>query len=130
MQKIILYYCFMPVVDPEAVRLWQRSLCEQFGLKGRIIIASHGINGTLGGEVKDLKAYAKATKRYFQSISFKWSEGGAADFPKLSVKVRPEIVTFNAADEIKVDRNGIVGGGNKLKPKQLHDLVKEKDIVF
>jgi UPF0176 protein len=133
-QKILLYYQFTPIKDPESVRLWQRALCEQLNLKGRILISEHGINGTVGGEVGDLKKYVKATKAYsaFKGIIFKWSEGGCEDFPKLSVKVRPEIVTFGAADEIEVDQNGIVGGGRHLKPKQLHELVQQKgdDVVF
>jgi UPF0176 protein len=55
MQKIILYYKFVPISDPEAVRLWQRNLCETLQLKGRIIISKHGINGTLGGEINAVK---------------------------------------------------------------------------
>jgi UPF0176 protein len=54
MQKVILYYKFVPVSDPDAVRLWQRALCEKLNLKGRILIAGHGINGTLGGDINDL----------------------------------------------------------------------------
>jgi UPF0176 protein len=134
MQKIILFYKFAPVADPEAVRLWQKTLCDSLNLRGRIIIAEHGINGTLGGEVDDLKAYVKATKQYesFKGTVFKWSEGGRDNFPKLSIKVRDEIVTFDAADKIKVDQNGIIGGGKKLKPKQVHELVKEHgdDVIF
>jgi UPF0176 protein len=134
MQKIILYYKFAPLADPAAVRLWQRTLCEKLDLKGRILIAPHGINGTLGGDIKDLKAYAKATKTYpaLQDMVFKWSDGGREDFPKLSVKLRPEIVTFGAAGEIKVDDRGIVGGGRRLKPEQLHELVEKrgKEVVF
>lgn len=131
MQKIILYYCFAPLADPEAVRLWQRSLCEQLGLKGRIIIAEQGINGTLGGDLKSLKAYAKATKQYFKNISFKWSDGSAENFPRLSIKVRPEIVTFGASDQIRVNDSGIIGGGRHLKPQQVHELVASKpDVVF
>ncbi|HWB39340.1 MAG TPA: rhodanese-related sulfurtransferase [Candidatus Saccharimonadales bacterium] len=134
MQKIILYYLFTPVKDPEAVRLWQRTLCEKLGLKGRILLAEHGINGTLGGEVSALKNYIKETKTYpeFKNISFKWSEGSVEDFPKLVVKVRPEIVTFGVADKIKVNDKGIVGGGKHLKPKQVHELVKQRgeDVVF
>ena len=56
MEKILLYYRFMPVADPEAVRLWQRTLCEKLGLKGRILISQHGINGTVGGELAALKS--------------------------------------------------------------------------
>ena len=38
------------------------------------------------------------------------SEGGAEDFPRLSVKARDEIVAFGAPDELQVDENGVVGG--------------------
>lgn len=134
MQKILLYYKFAPLADPEAIRLWQRALCEQHNLRGRILISNHGLNGTVGGEVEDLKAYVKATKSYepFKKTVFKWSEGGRENFPKLSVKVRDEIVTFGAASEIEVDENGVVGGGKHLKPEQVHELVEKHggDVVF
>lgn len=132
MQKIILYYKFMPVKDPEAVRLWQRALCEKLNLKGRVLVSEHGINGTLGGDLKDLKTYAKETKAYFKGVAFKWSDGGRDDFPRLSIKVRDEIVTFGVPDEVKVSENGIVGGGKHLKPEQVHKLVEEhgEDVVF
>ncbi len=133
MKKIILYYKFAPVADPEVVRLWQKTLAEKHNLRGRIIISAQGINGTLGGEVEDLKGYVKKTKEYlpFKGMEFKWAAGTSSDFPKLSVKVRDELVTFGAASELKVDQNGVVGGGKHLKPKQLHDLVAQRDnVVF
>jgi len=131
MQKILLYYKFMPLADPEAVKLWQKTLCESLSLKGRILLSEHGINGTVGGDLDALKAYAKATKAYFKGIAFKWSEGSRDDFPKLSVKVRDEIVTFGAPNEVKVNEQGIVGGGKHLSPQQVHDLVNERDdVVF
>lgn len=121
----------MPLADPEAVRLWQKTLCESLNLKGRILLSKHGINGTVGGDIEDLKAYVKATKAYFKGIAFKWSDGERDHFPRLSVKVRPEIVTFGVPDEVKVDENGVVGGGKHLKPEQVHALVEErKDVVF
>ncbi len=134
MQKIILYYKFVPVTDPQAVMLWQKTLCEGLGLKGRIIISAHGINGTLGGNLQALKKYAKATKLFqpFKGMMFKWSDGKVEHFPKLSVKVRDEIVTFGAADEIKVDERGVVGGGKHLSPAAVHRLIKERgdEVVF
>lgn len=134
MQKIILYYKFTPIKDPEAVRLWQRNLCETLNLKGRILLSSHGINGTLGGDLADLKKYIKGTKQHaaFKNTAFKWSEGCREDFPKLAVKVRDEIVTFGAPDEIKVDAAGIVGGGTHLGPEQVHQLVEQRgdEVVF
>lgn len=134
LQKIILYYGFAPVADPEAVRLWQRTLCESLGLKGRIIISKHGINGTLGGDISALRKYVRTTKEYagFKTIDFKWSEGTGNDFPRLRIRVRDELVAFNAPDEIKVDLKGIVGGGKHLKPAQVDALVAERgeEVVF
>lgn len=134
MQKIILFYKFTTLKDPESIRLWQKSLCEKLNLKGRTIISEHGINATLGGDIEDLKAYIKEMKLYpaFKGTNFKWSDGSRDDFPKLSIKVRDEIVTFNAVDELKVDEKGVVNGGKHLKPKQLHKLLEEKgdQVVF
>lgn len=134
MEKIILFYKFVPVKDPETLMHWQRNLSESLNLKGRIVISDKGINGTLGGEVKNLKAYVKAMKLHssFKETEFKWSKGGAGDFPKLSVKVRPEIVTFGVPDEIEVDEQGIVNGGQHITPEEVHKLVEEygEDLVF
>ncbi len=134
MPKIVLYYCFTPIADPEAVRLWQKELCERFGLTGRIIISAHGINGTVGGPMADVKQYVRRTKEFasFRNIDFKWSMGTGDDFPRLSVKVRDEIVTFGVPDEIKVDASGVVGGGTHLSPAEVHRLVQERgdDVVF
>ena len=102
LDKVILYYGFAPIVDTDAVKLWQKTLCESLGIKGRIIVSPHGINGTLGGKMEDLKKYVKATKAYpgFKKIDFKWSDGTGNDFPKLKIKIRPELVAFGNPDEI------------------------------
>ena len=133
-EKIILYYVFTPIADPEAVRLWQRTLCETLDLKGRILISKDGINGTLGGEMNAVKTYVRQTKQYpgFKKIDFKWAEGTGEDFPRLRIRVRDELVAFGAPGEIKVDEHGVIGRGVHLKPKQLHALVEERgdDVVF
>jgi UPF0176 protein len=134
MQKIILYYKFAPLHDPEAIRLWQKTLCEQHNLRGRILISKHGINGTVGGDLEDLKTYVKVMKEYapFKTTQFKWSDGVREQFPRLSVKVRDEIVSFGVPDEVKVDENGVVDGGKHLKPEEVHKLVEKygDDVVF
>ncbi|PRZ41075.1 UPF0176 protein [Antricoccus suffuscus] len=134
MPKIVLYYCFTPIADPDAVRLWQKELCERFELTGRILISAHGINGTVGGAMADVKQYVRRTKEFapFRDIDFKWSTGTGRDFPRLSVKVRDEIVTFGVPGEIKVDANGVVGGGTHLSPTEVHQLVQARgdDVVF
>lgn len=139
--KILLYYVFTPLSDPEAIRLWQRDLCESLGLRGRILISRDGLNGTVGGDLPALKRYVRKTRQYapFAQIDFKWSEGtgldesGASlDFPRLVVKVRDEIVSFGSPEALTVDAGGVVGGGTRLAPAELHALVAERgdDVVF
>jgi UPF0176 protein len=131
--KVILYYGFAPIADPDAVKLWQKTLCESLNIKGRILISPHGINGTLGGAMDDIKKYIKNTRQYpgFKKIDFKWSEGTGQDFPKLKVKVKNELVAFGNPGEIKVDENGVIGGGVYLRPEEVNKLVEERgDDVF
>ena len=59
MQKILLYYKFTPVKDPEAVKLWQKTLCDSLDLRRRILVSRHGVSGTVGGGMEDLKKYIK-----------------------------------------------------------------------
>lgn len=134
MEKIVLFYKFVPIKDTESVMFWQRALCEKLGLKGRVLISEHGINGTLGGDLQNLKFYTREMKAHslFKNITWKWSEGGSESFPKLQVRVRDEIVAFDAADELKVDETGVVGGGQHLSASALHALVEERgeDVIF
>ena len=135
MEKILLYYKFTPIADPVAVKLWQKTLCDGLNLRGRILVSRHGINGTVGGELDDLKAYVKATKQFdgFKNIVWKWSDGSREDFPRMSVRARRELVGFkNSDDEFEVNENGVVGGGRHLKPEEVNELVEKygDDVVF
>lgn len=134
LQKVILYYAFTPIADLAALRLWQKTLCESLGLKGRILISPHGINGTLGGEMTALKKYVRATKEYpgFKKIDFKWSDGRGDEFPRLQIRVRDELVAFGNPQELMVNEAGVVGGGIHLRSDQVEKLVEERggDVVF
>jgi UPF0176 protein len=145
--KIVLFYVFTPLADPEAIRLWQRAVCESLGLRGRILISRHGINATVGGEQEAVTRYVRRLRAYepFREADIKWSHGSGlsaepgpsgyrecTDFPKLSVKVRSELVAFGVPDELEVDASGVVGGGTRLTPQELHALVEERgeEVVF
>ncbi|MTA09919.1 MAG: rhodanese-related sulfurtransferase [Actinobacteria bacterium] len=132
--KIILFYKFTPLADADAIRLWQKTLCEALGLRGRILLSKDGINGTLGGPLSAVKKYIRAMKDFpaFRDVEYKWSEGKGHEFPRLQIRVRDEIVTFGVPHEIVVDDNGIVGGGEHLSPLQVNELVAQRgdEVVF
>ena len=132
--KVILFYAFTPLPDPEAIRLWQETLCAGLGLTGRILISHHGINATVGGAMRDVKRYVRATRSYpaFATVDIKWSDGTGEDFPRLRVRVRDEIVSFGAPAELVVDEHGVVGGGVHITPHEVHELVERRgdEVVF
>ena len=136
--KILLFYVFTPLADPDAIRLWQRDLCESLGLGGRIILSKDGMNGTVGGELKNVKRYIQEDARIpgVHRHRLQVERGAEArrardsDFPRLSVRVRDELVSFGAPGELRVDEHGVVGGGRRLSPEQLHELVESKEVTF
>jgi len=124
MQKIILYYKFVPIKDPRMAMRWQRELGSRLNLKGRVIISEHGINGTLGGDMEDVKAYVREMNLApeFKDIEFKWSNGLRDDFPKLSIKVRQELVTLEPDD---AENFNVFDKGTPLRPEQWHAYLEE-----
>src|SRR5260370_26690298 len=93
--QVLLYYKYGTIPDAEKVRDEMRELCLELNVKGRIIVADEGINGTVEGLVSDTEKYIEAMEKgkYFTGISYKKSAGNGKAFPKLSVKYRPEVVT-------------------------------------
>ncbi len=121
--EVILYYKYVAINDPAELCKAQRELCMSLGLKGRILIAKEGINGTLEGRKEDVQKYCEALRALpeFSDIVFKRSEGGGKSFPKLIVKVRDEIVTsgFGALSDPEKRVTG-----KYLKPEDLKAWIK------
>jgi rhodanese-related sulfurtransferase len=124
---VILYYKFVEIVDPPVFTEAQRDLCTSLGLKGRILIATEGINGTLAGEDSAIQSYIGELRKdeRFADIEIKWSEGGPETFPKLSIRHRPEIVTLKPAEPIGTDQH------NLLSPSEWKTMIEDNpDVVL
>ncbi len=132
--KIILFYKYTHINDPKELMTSQRALCTRLEMKGRMIIAEEGINGTFEGTDAACKEYMDIMKTdpRFADIHWKVSAGtsdGTA-FPRLSIKVRKEIVSLHLGDEADIDPNQTTGV--HLKPnnlKEWYDQGKEFYIV-
>jgi UPF0176 protein len=122
---VILYYKYVPVPDPAAELAWQRALCERLGLKGRVILATEGVNGTLAGPIAAIDAYITAMSSHpqFSGISYKRDVVDTVPFPRLRIKVRPEIVTLGAEADV-------THTAPKLTPAQFHTLAARPDVVL
>ncbi len=123
--KILLFYKYIHIEDPDAVAGGQRSLGERLDLKGRCIVAAEGINATFEGTTENIQEYIKELQKdeRFLNIHFKLSEGTGNAFPKLSVKVRKEIVSLHLGT-CDIDPNQVTG--IHLKPEELHEWIKNK----
>lgn len=121
--QILLYYKYVTVPSPKVEMDLQRKLCEKLQLKGRIILANEGINGTLEGSFENTEKYIQEMEKskLFSGISYKKSEGNGHAFPKLRVKVRPEIVTSGFPN-----LNPTKTTGKYLTSDELHEWFEEK----
>lgn len=123
MYQVLLFYKYVHIEDPEAVLVWQRDLQTRFGFKGRTIIAKEGVNITLEGTLEATEEYIREVEKdpRFQNIHWKKSVGTGDAFPRLSIKVRPEIVSLHLGT-CDVDPNETTG--THLKPEELHEWLK------
>jgi UPF0176 protein len=92
--QVLLFYKYVTLEDPEAFARDFRVSAERHQLKGRAIIAEEGLNATLEGPTERTEEFAKELMKdqRLAGMNIKRSEGTGETFPKLSVKVREEIV--------------------------------------
>ncbi|MBN3314161.1 TSTD2 protein, partial [Atractosteus spatula] len=123
--EVLLYYCYCEVEEPHQICAWQKALCQKLHLKGKIRVATEGINGTLGGSKVATGLYIKAMLSHpvFKIMcldDFKTSEGGAHCFLDLKVGVFKEIVPMGVDPDILSYRLA----GTHLEPKEFHKEVE------
>lgn len=122
---VLLYYRYVAVPDPAAEREAQMNLCREAGLKGRILIGDEGINGTVAGDAAAVRKYLDymSAHELFSGIQYKTDTTDVMPFPKLKVKVRPEIVTLGA--DVDVDNTA-----THLSPEQFNEMIKDPEVVL
>jgi UPF0176 protein len=125
--RVLLYYKYVDVGDPEHFKEEHLSWCEANDIKGRVFVASEGINGTVSGTAENIEKYKNNLRSYpeFEDIIFKEDEANAHVFLKMFVRVKNEIVhsDFEGAS--------LKNGGKRLTPEQLLEFYeKGKDFVI
>jgi UPF0176 protein len=126
--QILLFYIYRKIENPEILMERERAVWNVLGLTGRMIIAEEGINGTLEGTVEATERYMQHlhADRRFKYLDFKTSEGTGASFPRISIKVRDEIVSTKLPKHIRPD----IKTAPRVTAKQLHKMYeKNEDFV-
>lgn len=124
MEAIIIFYKYVAIPDVEGIKKWQQKLCQTLQLNGRIILAEEGINATVAGNKNLLDKYMQIMEKHplFSGIDYKISQGSRNHFPRLSIKIKQEIVRLGIAPTTLTTANT----GIHLTPKQVHELLENK----
>ncbi|MBH0156093.1 MULTISPECIES: rhodanese-related sulfurtransferase [Fictibacillus] len=125
--RVLLYYKYVPIDDPESYKDEHLKFCKDLGLLGRIIVAPEGINGTVSGTYEQTQIYMdhlKADPR-FEDIVFKIDEVEEHTFKKMFVRHKKELVTWRFEDD--VDPNQL--SGKRLSPKEFYEALQDEDVI-
>lgn len=127
--QVLLYYRYTPIADPAAYHAAHRTLCESLELRGRILIGGEGINGTVSGTVENTNRYREVMQAdpLTAGMEFKVDPAEGHVFPKLSIKVRKEIVTLGLPGESDIDPNQLTG--ERLSPVEFYEAMQEENVV-
>ena len=125
--KVVSFYRFFDLEDPQATCTKLQSLCAENGLLGTILVASEGVNGTLAGSRDALQAvfaWLEDTLGLEMPIEARWTDAGEAPFRRMRVRLKKEIVTLGRPD-IKPH----VSTGKHISPLEWNELITNPDTL-
>ena len=125
--RVLLYYQYVPIEDGETFAQKHLADCRELGLKGRILVADEGINGTVSGTIEQTNAYMELMKNdpRFSSTIFKIDEAEQNAFKKMHVRYRPELVNLSLEDDV----NPLELTGAYLDPKEFREAMLDENTV-
>ena len=96
MRRVLAFYQFLTLEDPQAECDKLQSLGNELALRGTILVAGEGVNGTVVGDVKALSHLSEHLLEHYGVKSQKWSDlqSDNSGFHRFKVRVKPEIVSF------------------------------------
>ena len=125
MFKVFGFYKFIKIKSLKRNKDLLQKFLTSNNIRGTIIIAKEGLNGTISGGVKDIDKIIKKLKFLFSFKKFDNSNESKSKFQpfhKPKVKIKKEVVPMNLTLNSK-DRNI----QTHLDPKEWNKLIKNKD---
>lgn len=124
---IAAFYKFVPLPDATEMHEPLRTFCQAHNLRGSILLAAEGINGTVAGERADvdaLLARLRADAR-LADLEHKESYASFRPFRQMKVRLKAEIVTIKS-DEADPTREV----GQYVPPESWNDLIRRDDVIL
>ncbi|AMM92000.1 rhodanese-related sulfurtransferase [Peribacillus simplex] len=125
--RVLLYYLYVPIENHEEFAAEHLAACKALELKGRILVASEGINGTVSGTIEQTNQYMDMMKSdsRFADIVFKIDEADGHAFKKMHVRPKNELVTLRLEDDINPNRTT----GQYLSPKEFFEQMQDENTI-
>ncbi len=120
-------YKFVSLADYEQLRPALLAECERLDVKGTLLLAAEGINGTISGShaaIRELILFLEKDHR-LTDIDYKYSSCSEHPFYRMKVKLKKEIVTLGVAG---IDPNKKVG--SYVPPEQWNALIDDPDVLL
>jgi UPF0176 protein len=101
--EVAAFYQFAALPDFRCLREPLRAVCADLGLKGSVLLAREGINGTLAGSADAIAALVEELRHgalfggRLDNLELKFSQATAMPFQRLKIRLKKEIVTLGDA---------------------------------
>lgn len=125
--RVLLYYKYVAIEDPETFAAEHLAACKEIGLKGRILVSHEGINGTCSGTIEQTDAYMDMMNNdeRFKDIMWKMDDADEHAFKKMHVRAKNEIVHLGLEEDI--NPNELTG--TYLSPKEFFEQMQQEDTI-
>lgn len=119
-------YKFAPVADAQACRVDLVEICEAGGVKGTILIAREGLNGTIAGGDDAIQQVLRYLREIpgFAGLEVKFSRAAKMPFHRMKVRIKREIVTMG-----QPDIDPLVDVGHYVAPADWNALISDPDTI-
>jgi UPF0176 protein len=124
---VMALYKFVHLPDYISLKAHLLAHCEEQGLRGTLLLAKEGINGTVAGSrtgIDSLLNYLKLNEA-FADISCKESFTSEMPFHRMKVRLKKEIVSMGIRD---VDAGGLTG--IRVEPKDWNALISDPEVLL
>jgi UPF0176 protein len=120
-------YKFVSLPNYQALQAPILAACNQHHIKGTLLLALEGINGTIAGAPENIRALLAYLRTYpeFCELEHKESYADTHPFYRMKVKLKKEIVTMGVTG---VDPNQVVG--TYVKPEDWNALISDPDVIL